>query len=223
MTGRPVIITPMIDAVLSDGKRSRRKEARPGEIVSAALALFADRGFGATKLEEVARAAGIAKGTLYLYFPTKEDLFRAVVRQELLPNLERIESAAAVHQGGSADLLRLLASRLSQVMESDLGGIPKLVVSEAGNFPEIAQFYADEVVARALRLFDQVLRRGVERGEFRPVETSHVVPIFIGPLLMMLLWRHSVGRHTDIHFDHRAVIETHLDILLRGLAPDRVT
>jgi AcrR family transcriptional regulator len=212
----------MTDAAHQEGKRSRRKEARPAEIVSAALSLFADRGFGATKLEDVAKAAGIAKGTLYLYFPTKEDLFRAVVRQELLPTLERIETAVAAYAGPSGDLLRLIASRFTAVMESDLGGIPKLVVCEAGNFPEVAQFYADEVVARGLRLFDRVLRRGVERGEFRSIETAQVVPIFIGPVLLMLLWRHSVGRHTAIRFDHRAVIETHLDILLRGLAPDRI-
>jgi AcrR family transcriptional regulator len=212
----------MTDAAQQERKRSRRKEARPAEIVSAALTLFADRGFGATKLEDVAKAASIAKGTVYLYFPTKEDLFRAVVRQELLPNIERIEMAAAAHTGSSGDLVRLLASRFTEVMESDLGGIPKLVVSEAGNFPEIAQFYADEVVTRGLRLFDSVLRRGVERGEFRPVDAAHVVPIFIGPVLLMLLWRHSVGRHTAIRFDHRAVVATHLDILLRGLAPDRI-
>ncbi len=220
MTGWPVIICGMSDAAQQEAKRARRKQARPAEIVSAALSLFAERGFGATKLEDVAKAAGIAKGTVYLYFPTKEDLFRAVVRQELLPTLERIEAAVATHAGSSSDLLRMMASRFTEVMESDLGGIPKLVVSEAGNFPEVAQFYADEVVARGFRLFDGVLRRGVERGEFTPVDTAHVVPIFIGPVLLMLLWRHSVGRHTSMRFDHRAVIETHLGILLRGLAPD---
>ncbi len=221
MTGQPVIIYFMEDAPRQEAKRSRRKDARPAEIVSAALALFAERGFGATKLEDVAKAAGIAKGTLYLYFPTKEDLFRAVVRQELLPTLERIEEAVAAYAGPSGDMLRLLASRFTTVMESDLGSIPKLVVSEAGNFPEVAQFYADEVVARVFRLFDRILQRGIERGEFRPVETAQVLPIFVGPVLLMLLWRHSVGRHTPMRFDHRAVIQTHLDILLRGLAPDR--
>jgi AcrR family transcriptional regulator len=220
MTGRPVIIVLMTDRPQQAGTRSRRKEARPTEIVSAALTLFVARGLGATKLEDVAKAAGIAKGTIYLYFPTKEDLFRAVVRQELLPALERIEIAAAAHTGSSADILRLLAGRFVEIMESDIGGIPKLVVSEAGNFPEIARFYADEVVARGLRLFDGVLRRGIARGEIRPVETAEVVPIFIGPVLLMLLWRHSVGRHVAPRFDPRAVIATHLDILLRGLAPD---
>ena len=204
-----------------DSKRSRRKAARPAEIVSAALTLFAERGFGAAKLEDVAKAAGIAKGTVYLYFPTKEDLFRAVVRQELLPNLERMEAFAAAFPGSSADLLRALLRRLSEIMESELGVIPKLIVSESGNFPEVAQFYADEVVARGMRLIERALRRGVERGEFRTVETKHAAPIFFGPVLLMLLWRHSIGRHASFQFDPKAVVEMQLDILLRGLAPDR--
>src|SRR5438270_8734118 len=96
-------------------RSSRRKDERPAEIVSAALALFAERGFGATKLDDVARAAGIAKGTIYLYFATKEDLFRAVVRQELLPTLERFEAAAGGHDGPTGDLLRMIARRIDTV------------------------------------------------------------------------------------------------------------
>lgn len=208
------------DRAPQKGRWARRSHARPGEITTAALKLFAERGFTATKLEDVAQAAGISKGTIYLYFPTKEDLFRAVVRQELLPTLEQLEVSAEAHQGPSTTLLRSVASRLTQIMETDAGSIPKLVLSEAGNFPEIAQFYAEEVVARGLRLFEGILERGAARGEFRPVEARNVVPTFVGPILLMLLWRHSVGRHTDIRFDHRAVLETHFDILLRGLAPD---
>ena len=166
MTGQPVIIRPMTRVAQPQSKRERRKDARPAEIVSAALALFAERGFAETKLEDVAKAAGIAKGTVYLYFATKEDLFRAVVRQELLPNLERIEGAAATHTGSCGDLLRVLASVFIEVMESNLGSIPKLVMAEAGNFPEIATFYADEVVARGLRA---VRRRAATRGRTRRV------------------------------------------------------
>jgi len=184
------------------------------------LALFAERGFAAAKLEEVARRAGISKGTVYLYFPTKEDLFRAVVRQELLPNLARFEATLDAWQGSSGALLRTLAARMTEIMDSEVGCLPKLVLSEAGNFPEIARFYADEVVGRGIRLFAGILRRGAERGEFRVVEPMHVMPSLVGPLLLLLLWRHSIGRHAGLQFDHRAVIETHIDLLLRGLAPD---
>src|SRR4051794_39267669 len=111
--------------------RARRKEARPGEIVAAALASFADRGYAATKLEDVATAAGISKGTIYLYFPTKEDLFRAVVRQAVLPNVESAEADFASHSGSSADLLRALAQRFLRLLDSDLTAVPKLVLAES--------------------------------------------------------------------------------------------
>jgi AcrR family transcriptional regulator len=184
------------------------------------LTLFAERGFAATKLEDVARAAHISKGTVYLYFPNKESLFRAVVRQELLPNVERIEAMIAAHQGSAADMLRMIASQMLQVIDTQVAGIPKLVLAESGNFPEIARFYAEEVVGRGIRLFTRILRRGVERGEFRPIEPMHLLPTLVGPMAMMVMWRHSIGRHSDLRFDTRAVIETHIDLLLRGLRPE---
>lgn len=205
------------------GIRRRRKppETRRSDIVRAALRLFAAKGFAATRLDDVAEAAGIAKGTIYLYFETKEELFRDVVRQELLPLLDRFEEAVAAHQGPAADLLRLLLAGLARLTDSDAGAIPKLVVCEAGNFPEIARFYADEVVGRGQNLLERILQRGIERGEFRPVDTEHILPALIGPVLLMLLWRHSIGRHAERQFDPESVVATQVDILLRGLAPDR--
>ena len=203
------------------GGRCRRKDARPAEILAAALALFAERGFATTRLEDVARAAGISKGTVFLYFPTKEDLFRAVVRHELVPNIAALEAEAARHEGSSGTLLRLIAGRLAGILDSELGAIPKLVICEAGTMPEIARFYAEEVAGRGMRLFGAVLRRGVACGEFRPVDPMHVIPSFIGAVMLMLLWRHSIGRHTEIAFDHHAVLDAHLDLFLRGLAPDQ--
>lgn len=200
-------------------KRSRRKDQRPAEITAAALTLFARHGFAATRLDDVAREAGVSKGTVFLYFPTKEDLFRAVVRQELLPNIELFEAAVDGFAGPSADLLRFIAARFQVILESDLGAIPKLVMCESGNMPEIAQFYAEEVVERGIRLLDRVLQRGAARGEFRPVDARQVVPVFIGPVLMLLLWRQSLGRHSSA-FDHRAVLEAHVEIFVRGIAAE---
>lgn len=201
-------------------RRVRRKEARPAEIVRAALALFADRGFAATKLEDVAKAAGIGKGTIYLYFPTKDDLFRAVVRQELLPNVEQLEALVARHTGSSAELIRLLAERFLTLFDSPLTAIPKLVVTEAGNFPAIARFYAEEVAGRGIGLLARVFARGVERGEFRPIDPTVAPPLLMAPFMLLILWKHSLGRHTAPLFDPRAMIALHLDTLLRGLAPD---
>jgi AcrR family transcriptional regulator len=202
-------------------RRARRKQARPGEIVEAALRLFAERGFAATKLEDVASAAGIGKGTIYLYFATKEDLFRAVVRQAVLPNLEAAVALAADPDRSAADTLRLLAERFLEMMDSDLTAIPKIIVAEAGNFPALAQFYADEVAHKGMALIRGVLARGVDRGEFRPVDLDGALPLFSAPFLLLALWKHSLGRHTDIKFSPRAVVATHLDVLLRGLAAEK--
>lgn len=199
--------------------RRRRKDARPTEIADAALALFSERGFAATRLEDVATRAGVSKGTLYLYFPTKEDLFRAVLRQGLLPNLEAMEHAVAADQAPAPVLLGQIAGRLLQVLDTNLTAIPKLVLAESGNFPAIARMYADEVVMRAMALLTSILNRGIERGELRRVDPQSAIPTFIAPFLMMALWKHSLGQHTQIAIDPKAVMETHMDILLRGLEP----
>jgi AcrR family transcriptional regulator len=209
---------PRAKPTAEPARRARRKDARPGEIVQAALHLFADRGYAATKLEDVAVAAGIGKGTIYLYFPTKEDLFRAVVRQAVLPNLEAAVALTADPDASAADILRAIAERFLTLLDTDLTAIPKLVVAESGNFPSLARFYAEEVVYKGMALIRGVLARGIERGEFRPIDLDSALPLFSAPLLLLLLWKHSLGRHTDIQFDPRAVVASHLDVLLRGLA-----
>jgi len=201
-------------------RRARRKEARPGEIVDAALRLFSERGFAATKLEDVAAAAGIGKGTIYLYFPTKEDLFRSVVRQAVLPNLEAATALLADPDRPAADILRAMAQRFLELLDTDLTAIPKLMLAESGNFPALARFYAEEVVLKGMTLIRGVLARGIARGEFRPIDLDGALPLFSAPLLLLLLWKHSLGRHTDVQFDPRLVVATHLDVLLRGLAAD---
>jgi AcrR family transcriptional regulator len=171
----------------------RRKEARPGEIIAAALACFVERGFAATRLDEVAARAGITKGTLYLYFPSKEELFKAVVRESLVPNLQRLEEAMAASTGSASALLRQAITTIAAVAASPVGGIPKLVIAEAGNFPDLARFYLDEVVHRGLRLVRSLLERGVARGEFRAdLDLEHAVYCVIAPMLFAMLWKHSL-------------------------------
>jgi AcrR family transcriptional regulator len=195
----------------------RRKEARPDEILAAALASFAERGFAATRLEDVAARAGVSKGTLYLYFPGKEELFEAVVRARLLPNLERLEALLASFEGPSAALLERLLLTMAEVVGSQLGAIPKLVIAEAGNFPELARFYLNEVVRRGLRLIGAILRRGIARGEFRAVDVDHTVFCVIAPMLIAALWKNSLEPHDAAPLDAQALARAHLDLLLRGL------
>jgi AcrR family transcriptional regulator len=199
----------------------RRKEARPDEILAAALASFAERGFAATRLEDVAARAGISKGTLYLYFKGKEELFEAVVRATLVLNLERLEALTATFEGQSARLLERLLLTIAGVVDSRVGAIPKLVIAEAGNFPDLARFYLDEVVRRGLRLIGTILRRGIERGEFRPIDVDHTVFCVIAPMLIAALWKNSLEPHDDAPLDAQALARAHLELLLRGLEAHR--
>jgi len=201
------------------GRWRRRKAARPAEILSAALDCFAERGFAATRLDDIAARAGVTKGTLYLYFPGKEELFKALVRQELLPNVERLEAAAA-GPGTAAELLgQLFAVWAGHVAPSRVSVLPKLILAESGNFPELAKFYLDEVVQRALRLLRSILRRGVESGEFRPVDVEHTAFCVVGPLLLSVLWKHAFDPHAGRPLDVAALCRAHLDTLLNGLRP----
>jgi AcrR family transcriptional regulator len=198
----------------------RRKTARPSEILSAALASFAERGFAATRLDDVAARAGVTKGTLYLYFPSKEELFKAVVRQELLPAIEWAETMVAQSTAPSMVVLDQLAELFTRIVSSRLSAIPKLVLTEAGNFPDLARFYLEEVVERGKALFRKVLERGVETGEFRPIDTESVVLCVIAPLLLACLWRHSFEPHSSRPLDIEALFRAQLDLLRRGLATE---
>jgi AcrR family transcriptional regulator len=201
--------------------RRRRKEARPGELVAAALACFAERGFAATRLDDIAAKAGVSKGTVYLYFPSKEELFKAVVRESLLPNIARAETMLDDPAMPAAEQLRrLLEFMTGRLASSPIGIIPKLIVTEAGNFPDIARFYLDQVVHRGFALVGRVLTRGIERGEFRAVDVRHTTFCVIAPLLLTALWRHSLGRYEPEALDPDALWRTHIELLLQGLRPE---
>jgi AcrR family transcriptional regulator len=204
----------------SSARWRRRKTARPAEILSAALASFAERGFAATRLDDVAARAGVTKGTLYLYFRNKEELFKAVVRQELLPTIERAEAMVVEGAAPSMVVLEQLVALFARIVSSRLSAIPKLVLTEAGNFPDLARFYLEEVVDRGKALFRRVLERGVASGEFRPIDTESVVLCVIAPLLLAALWRHSFETHSGRPLDTDALCRAHLGLLRRALAAE---
>ena len=199
----------------------RRKDARPGEIVAASLACFAERGFAATRLEDVARRAGVTKGTLYLYFPNKEELFKAVVRQAVVPNIVLGEALVAHSSEPAPVLLERLIARLQAAMVAPASAIPKIVIAEAGNFPDIARFYLEEVIERGLRLVRRVLKAGVARGEFRPMDVDGTAFCVVAPMVLGMLWRHSFARHERRPLDANALCRAHVQILLRSVLPDR--
>jgi len=196
----------------------RRKAARPAEIVAAALDVFVERGFAATTLAEVARRAGVTKGTVYLYFDSKDALLKAVVRETIVPAIARGEQLVAGHRGSAAELLReLIGKWWESIGETRQSGIPKLMMAEAGNFPDLARFYYDEVVSRGHRLMAGVIERGIGSGEFRPVNVAAAVRLLLAPLLYAANWRHSFALCTSERFDIAAYLDAHADIYLHGI------
>ena len=198
--------------------RQRRKEARPQELLDAALELFVEKGFAATRSDEVAVRAGVSKGTLYLYYPSKEELLKAVIRQNLSQLIAEGSGIADEFEGPTAELLAFLMNTWwERVGNTPAGGIHKIIMSEVRNFPEIAQFYQEEVIHPANDLLVRTLKRGVERGEFREMPYDEVTHVLFAPLIFMALHKHSFGACEGIDLDPTRVIAAHIDLVLHGL------
>ena len=199
----------------------RRKEARPQELLAAAIDLFVERGFAATRLEDVARCAGVSKGTLYLYYANKEELFKAVIRESILPFLGKAELSVAEFEGHSADLLRNVVMNWSrQIGQSKASGLGKLMLAEAVNFPELAKFYREEVMSRTVRMISIILERGVGRGDFRQVDVAQMTQVLIAAMMMLNVWKHSAVAPCDTsELQPQVFLDNLLQLSLHGLLP----
>ncbi len=206
-------------AILSP-KRERRKEARPGELLEAALDLFVEKGYAATRAEEVAARAGVSKGTLFLYFGSKEELFKAVVRENVVRHQTEGAEEVARFEGPSGQLLtHLMLEWWRRYGATKASGISKLLMSEASNFPDLARFFQEEVVTPGHAMIRSVLQRGIERGEFRAVNVDLTIQSVIAPLLFLVTWKHSMAPccPNEQRIDPETFIQHHADLLLRGL------
>lgn len=200
-------------------RRERRKDARPGELLEAALELFVDKGFAATRMEEVAARAGVSKGTVFLYFPSKVELFKAVVRHNISGRFQEWSDRFQGFDGSSAELLRhAMLSWWERVGATRASGISKLMISEGAHFPEIAEFFHQEVVQPGHAILGRVIQRGIERGEFRPVHIGHAVQGLVSSLLFLALARHAGGVRPPQTVDPVAYLSEQADIFARGLA-----
>jgi len=198
-------------------KRERRKEARPGELLEAALDVFVEKGYAATRVDEVAARAGVSKGTLFLYFPSKEELFKEVIRKNI----------SGLYANWSAEIdcftattFEMLAYAMQEwwrlVGSTKAAGICKLMEAEAGNFPELADFYQQEVEAPGTALLARIVQRGVDRGEFRPVDVDYAAYVLKAP--MAFLMQHPRGDDGSAGFDPDRFLRMQVDLLLHGLA-----
>ena len=200
--------------------RRRRKDARPQELLAAALTLFVEKGFSATRSEEVAALAGVSKGTLYLYYPSKEELLKAVISHYLSDRIAAGAQQAAGFNGSAADLLRqTLVAWWQALYDSPASGVFKLVITEVRNFPDIAEFYLAQVVTPANRLVGDIIAQGIASGEFRAVDVGNAVHSLVLPLVMICLHRHSLGAcPQEWQLDGHAFIAQHVMLVLDGLS-----
>ena len=206
----------------------RRKESRPSEILTAALDTFVERGYESARLEDIARRAGCTKGTIFLYYESKAELFKAVIRDVMLPLIREAEQAIDQHQGSSRDLLeKLLRLRWERATVSRLSGLAKLLFAETDRYPDLARFYHDEIHEQNQKLIRRAFDQGVAQGEFRALDSASFALVAIAPILFASIWRHSFGRVVEHAVDSDAYFRTTLDVLFSGIqathAPELAT
>ncbi|WOR16170.1 TetR/AcrR family transcriptional regulator [Hyphomonas sp. FCG-A18] len=201
----------------AESRREARKEQRRLDIVDAALTVFARDGFALSKMDTVAEQAGISKGTLYLYFDSKEALFEGMVREKMLPTLEKLQSELVATPDASAeDMLRMqMRFFYRNVLNTERRHIMRLIMAEGPQFPHIAQFYYENVMSRGKALFKGIIEHGIRTGEFRTVEGHGLMKIAMAGGLVAALWKTIFDTFEPI--DLEAYCETHIDVLLNGL------
>jgi AcrR family transcriptional regulator len=203
--------------------RRRRKEARPAEILAAARAVFLENGFALAKVEEIARRAGVSKGTVYLYFPTKEALFEEMVRADFLPLIEGLTALVMRDPDMSAvDQLRLIGETMyREIAGTDRRLITHLVISEGARFPWLTEFYHREIMGKGKALIRRVLARGEARGEFEAGGLKAYPEILMAPTIVGALFAILFARHEP--FDMDAYRAAHIEFVLKALSakPER--
>ncbi len=197
--------------------RTRRKDARPGEIVDAAMQEFAEQGFAGARIERIAKRAGVAKGTVYLYFKTKDELFEAAVRENISPMFARLGAMAEAYPGSSAELLtRVIHNAYAELVDKPQRRvILRVLISEGARFPQLTAFYHQEIITGALRLLESIVRRGVASGEFDQTLVLATPQVVMGPAMMAVIWKLTFDDIAPL--DLEAFAAAHCDLVLNGL------
>ncbi|HZF97458.1 MAG TPA: TetR/AcrR family transcriptional regulator [Pseudoxanthomonas sp.] len=196
--------------------RRRRKDERPGEIAAAALQVFAEKGFAAARLDDVAKAAGVSKGTIYLYYPSKEALFEAVVLNAFGPLLEQASHAAIDTERSCEEVLGfVIGAMYRQIVATKRREIMRLVIAESSRFPHLVEFYHREAISRGKSIMSVILQRGVASGEFRDCLAIRHPEIVMGPVVLAVIWKLVFDPIEPLDLEHH--VQAHLDLILGGL------
>ena len=199
-------------------KWQRRKDERPAEIMNAALLLFVSKGFVATKIEDIAKKAGVSKGTVYLYFASKEVLFKEMVYELMVPKIHEVEEYIITYEGSQSELLCVVIRQWWKVVKSSgLTGIPKLIISEADNFPDLTRFYVKEVIHRVQSVFVNILNKGIEIKEFRKIEPLLSARVIMSSMVYFSMWDCSLKKYDQKGLEVDELIEQQITILVNGI------
>ncbi len=212
----------MKDAPIADGARWRRlPQERPAQILAAALDVFGEHGLADARLDDIARRAGLSKGTIYLYFENKEALFREAIQQTIVARLEIAEVTFGTDAGSaSAQLEQFFRWWWEMLSDPAYGTIVRLVHSELHRFPDLHQYYADSVVRRATSLLEGMVQRGITSGEFRPLDTATATRLCVSVFLSHAQWRSQARPFKTLPADDVVVAQC-IDFVLHALrAPD---
>ncbi len=204
-------------------KWKRRPEARAEEILSAAIEVFGEVGFARAKLDDVAKKAGVSKGTLYLYFDSKEELFRRLVQERIVPCFERAEQYLRESQGSAHEMLEWFIRRSWEtVRQPEMVRIARLVHAELASFPDLTRFYFDAVILRNRSLLNQILARGAATGEFRAVPHDFVLRAVPSLLVHGAMYQRGFGAFDPHALTDEELLEGILDLVLHGVLARKV-
>ncbi|MET0544897.1 MAG: TetR/AcrR family transcriptional regulator [Caulobacterales bacterium] len=203
------------------GTRAARKAAQPQRILAAALQAFGEKGFAATRMEDVAKHAGITKGAIYLYFPSKQALLEALIRRDISPAISVAAARLKQHQGPIEPALRLVLATAQKFLQGDvLPTYVRLIVAESGNFPDIARFHLREIVSVVIGALSDLFERAMARGDIRRMDPEIAARLFMAPIVKSVLWRVVFRAVEEKPFDPAPFLETHIGVFMRGMAPD---
>lgn len=197
---------------MTEPRYQRRKEDRPQEITEAAFAVFAEKGYSGARVEEVAKRAGVSKGLMYLYFKTKEELFKAVIRSVVVRRVDALLEAVETTELSSEEFMRgPLVDFMKRVPGSPVAIVIKLLIAEGQRHPDMVDYYWDNVVSKGLQAISLFVKRGVERGEFRESAVSDLPQLVLAPMMLSIIWRLVFAKR---ELDVDKLMETQIEMLL---------
>lgn len=203
-------------------KWQRKPESRPDEILDGALKEFCACGYVKARIEDIAAHAGLSKGTVYLYFKSKHEMLKALVRRSVTPiaaSLVNIADHMNENKNRSSEniLRKMLGGAAAKLLDQKTSSIPLLIIGEAGNFPELADFYRTEVIDVSMKAIEMVINRGIKSGEFRPINVDLTIRSLMSVVIMQIIWNGVFKRKGEDVTDTQELINSHLDLFLNGV------